>query len=137
MTFSGSTATTQGKELRLAIATKRAATELKETGRALRSGLARSGAAASEELDGLLSSLSEKVADVRSALAAAAEDGSETVTEGVDSLVKQTRKGVRNLDKRWQKMDRKQKVAVVGGLLAVLAAAAAAPTLVRKAKENW
>lgn len=121
----------------MAIATKRAATELKETGRALRSGLARSGAAASEELDGLLSSLSEKVADVRSALAAAAEDGSETVTEGVDSLVKQTRKGVRNLDKRWQKMDRKQKVAVVGGLLAVLAAAAAAPTLVRKAKENW
>lgn len=121
----------------MATATKTAASELKATGKALRNGMVRSRDAASEELDGLLSSLSEKVADVRTALAAAAEEGAETVTDGVDSLVQQTRKGVRNLDKRWQKMDRKQKVAVVGGLLAVLAAAAAAPRLVRKAKEAW
>jgi len=121
----------------MATATKTAASELKSAGKAVRNGLARSRHAANEELDGLLSSLSEKVADVRTALAAAAEDGAETVAEGVDSLVEKTRKGVRDLDKRWQKMDRKQKVAVVGGLLAVLAAAAAAPKLVRKAKEAW
>lgn len=121
----------------MATATKGLATELKATGKAVRSGLSRSREAASEELDGLLSSLSEKVADVRSALAAAAQDGAESVSDGVDSLVKQTRKGVRNLDKRWQKLDRKQKVAIAGGLLAVLAAAAAAPTIVRKTKEGW
>jgi type II secretory pathway component PulM len=106
----------------------------KADGKALKAKLSRSTEAAHEELDGLLSSLSEKVADVRSALATAYEDGAESVSDGVDTLVKKTRKGVKSLDKRWQKMDRKQKVLVAGGLLAVLAAAAAAPAVVRKAR---
>ncbi|MEO8275220.1 MAG: hypothetical protein ABI639_03320 [Thermoanaerobaculia bacterium] len=109
---------------------------LKADVKKVKAGLSRSREVASEELDGLLSSLSEKVADVRSALASATEDGIETINDGVDSMVKKTRKGIKSLDKRWQKMDRKQKVAVAGGLLAVLAAAAAAPAIARRIKDR-
>lgn len=115
---------------------KAAKADGKELGRELSAKAAQSRAAAAEELDGLLGSLSDKVADVRTALAGAAADGAEAVGDGVDSLVKNTRKGIRNLDKRWQKMDRKQKVAVAGGLLAVLAAAVAAPAVVRKVRAS-
>jgi hypothetical protein len=90
----------------------------------------------SEELDHLLVSLSDKVADVRAALATAAEDGLEAAGAGVDALVKKSRRGVRALDRRWKRMDGRQKIAVAGGLLAVLAAAAAAPTVVRKLRER-
>jgi hypothetical protein len=115
---------------------KAAKADTKELNKDLKAKLGRSKAAASEELDGLLSSLSDKVADVRTALASAAADGADSVGEGVDTLVKNTRKGIKNLDKRWQKMDKKQKVAVAGGLLAVLAAAVAAPSVVRKVRQS-
>jgi hypothetical protein len=88
------------------------------------------------ELDDLLHSLSEKVADVRDALSSAAETGAEKVGDGVDAMVKSSRKGVKALDRRWRKMDRGQKVAVAGGLLAALAAAAAAPTVIRKIRQR-
>jgi hypothetical protein len=88
------------------------------------------------ELDDLLGSLSEKVADMRATLATAAEDGAETVGKGVNSMVKKTRKGIKDLDKRWKKLDGKQKIAIAGGLLAVLAAAAVAPTVVRKLRAS-
>lgn len=84
------------------------------------------------ELDDLLGSLSEKVTDMRATLATAAEDGSESVGKGVHAMVKKTRKGIKDLDKRWKKLDGKQKIAIAGGLLAVLAAAAAAPAVVRR-----
>jgi len=90
----------------------------------------------SEELDLLLESLSDKVADVRSALATVAEDGLEAAGAGVDALVRKTRRGVRALDRRWKRMDGRQKIAVAGGLLTVLAAAAATPTIVRKLRER-
>jgi hypothetical protein len=60
----------------------------------------------------------------------------EAVGDGVDTLVKKTRRGVRALDRRWNRMDGRQKLAVAGGLLAVLAAAAAAPTVVRRLRER-
>ncbi len=84
------------------------------------------------ELDDLLGSLSEKVTDMRATLATAAEDGADTVGKGLGSMVKKTRKGVKELDKRWKKLDGKQKIAIAGGLLAVLAAAVVTPTVVRK-----
>lgn len=90
----------------------------------------------SQELDALLVTLSDKVSDVRSALAAATENGIEAVGDGVDSLVRKTRRGVRSLDRRWNRMDNRQKLAVAGGLLAVLAAAAATPTVVRKLRDR-
>lgn len=90
----------------------------------------------SVELDHLLESLSDKVTDVRAALATVAEDGLEAAGAGVDALVKKTRRGVRALDRRWKRMDGRQKIAVAGGLLAVLAAAAATPTIVRKLRER-
>jgi ElaB/YqjD/DUF883 family membrane-anchored ribosome-binding protein len=120
----------------MASATKKATLLQNDTVKAFQSGLARTRDTASEELDELLGSLSEKVSDVRSALASATEDGLETLQAEAGTLVKKARKGVRSLDKRWQKMSRGQKVAVAGGLLAVLAAAAATPTLVRKAKAS-
>ena len=88
------------------------------------------------ELDDLLGSLSEKVSDMRATLATAAEDGAETVGNGVNSMVKKTRKGIKDLDKRWKKLDGKQKIAIAGGLLAVLAAAAVAPAVVRKLRAS-
>lgn len=114
---------------------KAAKVDTKELNKELKAKLSRSKVAATEELDGLLCSLSDKVADVRSALATAAADGADSVGEGVDTLVKNTRKGIKSLDKRWQKMDKKQKVAVAGGLLAVLAAAVAAPSVARKVRQ--
>jgi hypothetical protein len=119
----------------MATATKKVAQG--DTMKALQNGLARTRDAASEELDELLCSLSEKVTDVRSALASATEDGVATLQAEAGSMVKKAKKGIRSLDKRWQKMSRRQKVAVAGGLLAALAAAAATPALVRKAKEGW
>ena len=115
---------------------KAAKADGKELKKELKANLSRSKAAATEELDELLCSLSEKVTDVRSALATAATDGAESIGDGVDSLVKSTRKGIKDLDKRWQKMDKKQKVAVAGGLLTVLAAAVAAPAVVRKVRAS-
>ena len=88
------------------------------------------------ELDDLLGSLSEKVSDMRATLATAAEDGAETVGNGVNSMVKKTRKGIKDLDKRWKKLDGKQKIAIAGGLLAVLAAAAVTPAVVRKLRAS-
>ncbi len=84
------------------------------------------------ELDELLGSLSEKVSDMRATLASAAEDGTETVAKGVSAMVKKTRKGGKALDSRRKQLDGKQKIAIAGGLLAVLAAAAVTPTVVRK-----
>lgn len=88
------------------------------------------------EFDDLLGSLSGKVTDLRAELAATAEDGAAAVEDGVDSMVKKTRKGIRSLDRRWRKMDGKQKIALAGGLLAVLAAAAAAPAVVKKLRKR-
>ena len=88
------------------------------------------------EFDDLLGSLLEKVTDMRSSLATAAGEGRETVEAGVGSMVKKTRKGIRDLDKRWKKLDGKQKIAIAGGLLAVLAAAAVAPTVVKKIRKR-
>lgn len=115
---------------------KAARADTKELNKDLKAKLGRSKVAASDELDGLLSSLSDKVSDVRTALASAAADGAESVGEGVDAMVKNTRKGIKSLDKRWQKMDKKQKIAVAGGLLAVLAAVVAAPSVVRKVRQS-
>ncbi len=109
---------------------------VKSPGKAMKAALSRSREVASEELDELLGSLSDKVADVRSALASAAEDGADAIGDGVDSLVKKSKKGVRALNKRWQKLDRKQKVAIAGGLLAMLAAAAATPAVVRRVQSR-
>jgi hypothetical protein len=102
-----------------------AAERLKESGEAMR-----------VELDELLSSLSEKVSDMRSSLATATEEGADAGGNGARKLVKQTRKGIQDLDRRWNKLDGKQKLAIAGGLLAVLAAAAATPTVVRKIRER-
>ena len=84
------------------------------------------------ELDRLLASLAEKVADVRAALASAKDNGAEGLGHHLDGIVQGTRKGVDALDRRWRRMDKPQRIALAGGLLAALAAAAAAPTVVRR-----
>jgi hypothetical protein len=94
----------------------------------------KSGAALSAEVDNLLGTLADKVADARGAISTLSEDSAAAASQALDKVVKSTKKGVKQLDKKWQKMDTKQKVAVVGGLLAVLAAAAATPTIVKKVK---
>jgi hypothetical protein len=48
--------------------------------------------------------------------------------------MKETRNAAKQLDKRWQKLDSRQKGLVVGGLLAAVAAALAAPSIMRKMK---
>jgi hypothetical protein len=87
-----------------------------------------------EALDGLTSSLLGKVDDVRRAVTAKADDGAESARKALDLAMRQSRKGVRQLEKRWKKMETKEKAVVVGGLAAALAAAAAAPTLIRKVR---
>ncbi|MGE0639404.1 MAG: hypothetical protein AB7G12_07255 [Thermoanaerobaculia bacterium] len=89
-----------------------------------------------EELDHLLGTLADKVADVRGALASAKDEGIDHLGDGLDSVVKKTRKGVRALDRRWRRMNNPQRVALAGSLLAVLAAAAAAPTVARRIRER-
>lgn len=94
----------------------------------------KSGAALSSEVDSLLGTLADKVADARGAISTLSEESAAAASQALDKVVKSTKKGVKQLDKKWQKMDTKQKVAVVGGLLAVLAAAAATPAIVKKVK---
>ena len=94
----------------------------------------KSGAALSAEVDNLLGTLADKVADARGAISTLSEESAAAASQALDKVVKNTKKGVKQLDKKWQKMDTKQKVAVVGGLLAVLAAAAATPAIVKKVK---
>lgn len=86
------------------------------------------------ELAGLQATLLGKITDVRRAIATAADDGAALASRGLDQAIRSSRKGVRRLEKKWQRMDTRQKAGVVGGLLAALAAAAAAPTLIRKAR---
>ncbi len=90
-----------------------------------------------EDLDKLLASLSEKVSDVREAISTRADEGAEAIESGVATLVKQSQQGIKKLDRKWQKLDRRQKLAVAGGLIAALAAAAAAPAIARKARKSW
>ena len=99
---------------------------------AVKKAVTRTSQSGSEELDQLLGTLADKVADVRAALASAKDEGIDHLGDGLDSVVKKTRKGVRALDRRWRRMDNPQRVALAGSLLAVLAAAAAAPTVVRR-----
>jgi ABC-type transporter MlaC component len=94
------------------------------------------GTAVSEEMDHLLGTLSEKVSDARSAISTLSEEGAVAAREALDTVVKETRAGVKKLDKKWKKMTPKQKVAVVGGLLAVLAAAAGTAAAVKKARKK-
>ena len=86
------------------------------------------------ELSGLESTLAGKVSDVRAAIRTATANGIEAAGDGLDLAIRKSRKGVHALEKKWKKMDTKQKVGVIGGLVAVLAAAAATPTLVRKVR---
>lgn len=103
----------------------------KETGEAL----AHRRAELSSELDELLGTLTNKVTDVRRAIADAADEGAEAASHGLEVAMRKGRKGVRQLESKWNSMDTRQKAGVVAGLVAVLAAAAATPTIVRKVRE--
>lgn len=94
------------------------------------------GAAVGAEMDHLLGTLAEKVSDARTAISTLSEEGAEAARRTLDTVVKETRAGVKKLDKKWKKMTPKQKVAVVGGLLAVLAAAAGTAAAVKKARKR-
>jgi hypothetical protein len=94
------------------------------------------GAAVSAEMDHLLGTLSEKVTDARAAISTLSEEGADAARRALDTVVKETRSGVKKLDKKWKKMTPKQKVAVVGGLLAVLAAAAGTAVAVKKSRKK-
>jgi hypothetical protein len=96
--------------------------------------LAKRRAKVSAELDGLLGTLSGKISDVRDSIASAADEGAAMASRGLDQALAKSRRGVRQLEKRWRKMDTKQKATVVGGVLAALAAAAATPAIVRKVR---
>ncbi len=96
--------------------------------------VAKARAQVEKEADQLLSSLSEKVSDARVSLSDWAEDGADAARAGLAVAVKKSKRGIRTLDRKWKKMSTGQKAAVVGGLLAVLAAAAAAPKAIKKAK---
>ncbi len=86
------------------------------------------------ELDGLLSTLTGKIQEVRDAVVGAADDGAILASRGLDRAVVKSRGGIKKLEKRWRKMDTNQKAGVIGGLLAALAAAAAAPSVIRRVR---
>ena len=102
---------------------------------AARAKLGQARARVEADADQLLGSLSDKVSDARVALSDWAEDGADAARAGFALAVKKSKRGVRSLDRRWKKMSTGQKAAVVGGLLAVLAAAAA-PAVIKKAKKR-
>jgi len=86
------------------------------------------------ELDGLLATLTGKIQEVRDAVVTAADDGAVLASRGLDRAVVKSRGGIKKLEKRWRKMDTNQKAGVIGGLLAALAAAAAAPSVIRRVR---
>jgi hypothetical protein len=96
--------------------------------------VARSRARVDRELKGLLSTLDGKISDVRRGIASAADDGAALASRGLDQAITKSRRGVKKLEKKWKRMDTAQKAGVIGGLLAALAAAAATPALIRKAR---
>jgi len=96
----------------------------------------KSGAAVAKDMDALLSTLADKIADARSTVAALADDGAAAARGSLDTMVKESKKGVKQLDKKWKKMEPKQKLAVAGAILAALAAAAATPAVVRKIRKR-
>jgi hypothetical protein len=89
-----------------------------------------------QELDGFIDALSGKLTEVRHSVVTAADDSAAAARRGLELAMKKSRKGVRQLEKRWHKMDTPQKATVVGGLLAAVAAAAAAPALIRKVRNR-
>jgi hypothetical protein len=93
-------------------------------------------AAVAKDMDALLGTLADKIADARSTIATMADDGATAARESLDSVVKGSKKGVKQLDKKWKKMEPKQKLAVAGAILAALAAAAATPAVVRKIRKR-
>ena len=96
----------------------------------------KSGAAVAKDMDALLGTLADKIADARSAVATLADDGAAAARGSLDTMVKESKKGVKQLDKKWKKMEPKQKLAVAGAILAALAAAAATPAVVRKIRKS-
>ena len=96
----------------------------------------KSSAAVSKDVDALLGSLVEKIGDARSTIATLADDGASAARSSLDAVVKESRKGVKQLDKKWKKMEPKQKIAIAAAVLAALAAAAATPAVVRKIRKS-
>lgn len=90
------------------------------------------GAAVAAEVDNLLGALAGKVSEARERVSTLSDDGAKAARRTLDSAVKETRKAAKQLDKKWKKMDTRQKTLLVGGILAALAAAVAAPAVVRK-----
>lgn len=96
----------------------------------------KSGAAVHREVEELLEAFANRAADAREALVDVAGEGAVTARRSLDAAVRETRRGMRRLDRKWQKMDATQKAAVVSAALAALAAAAATPVLIRKARRT-
>lgn len=109
--------------------------KLKNRAKEAGAALAHRRAELSSELDELLGTLTSKVTDVRRALAEAADEGAEAAGHGLRVAMRKGRKGVRELESKWRSMDTRQRATVVAGLVAVLAAAAATPVVVRKVRE--
>lgn len=107
-----------------------------ETAAAVTAGARRSGAAVAKDVDAMLGTLADTIADARASLSTMAEDGALAARSALATVVKESRAGVKRADKKWKKMETKQKVAVVGAVLAALAAAAAAPAVVRKVRKR-
>lgn len=88
------------------------------------------------ELDSLLDSLTAKVGDVRRAIAATADSGADAASRKLQLALEKGRKGVHQLEEKWDGLDTRQKAGVIAGLVAALAAAVATPTIVRKVRES-
>jgi hypothetical protein len=86
------------------------------------------------EVDNVLGTLAGKVTEAREKVATLSDDGARAARKALDTAVKDTRKAAKALDKKWKAMDNRQKAVVVGGLLAAVAAAIAAPTIARKVR---
>jgi hypothetical protein len=92
------------------------------------------GAAVVAGVDDVLGALAGKVSEAREKVATMTGDGAKAARKALDGAMKETRNAAKQLDKRWQKLDSRQKGLVVGGLLAAVAAALAAPSIMRKMK---
>ena len=116
------------------LGSRKSTNKIAETVEGVRVAASERGAALAAEVDNVLGALAGKVTEAREKVATMTGDGAKAARRALDGAVKETRKAAKQLDKKWQKMDTRQKALVVGGVLAAVAAAVAAPSIARKVR---
>ena len=87
-------------------------------------------------LEVALAALGRRADEARVKLATMTDDGAKAAGKSLDKASKATKSKVRDLNRKWQKLEPKHKAQWIAGVLGAIAAAAAIPLVVRERRKK-